>query len=85
MLIKSIKRIRVQIFQHFFEQPLMRIIMNHPNFWRKQRLPLGTLLALSLSAPLSPAAQVDPIVVAPVASSYSVDTATDFYIMKRYG
>ena len=56
--------------------------MNHPNFWRKQRLPLGTLLALSLSAPLSPAAQVDdPIVVAPVASSYSVDsTATDFYI-----
>jgi hypothetical protein len=81
MLIKSIKRIRVQIFQHFFEQPLMRIIMNHPNFWRKQRLPLGTLLALSLSASLSPAAQVDPIVVAPVASSYSVDsTATDFYI-----
>ena len=60
--------------------------MNHPNFWRKQRLPLGTLLALSLSASLSPAAQVDdPIVVAPVASSYSVDTATDFYIMKRYG
>lgn len=54
--------------------------MNHLNFWRKQRLPLGTLLALSLSASLSPAAQVDPIVVAPVTSSYSVDTATDFYI-----